>query len=199
MQYYGENAPDLEITNQLDDGLLRLLANGKADAVERRLAGMLNAAREVYSARLVMVTCSSVTPAIMANLAPSAGIPMFKIDDPMAAEAVRAGRRIGVVMTFPPTQQPTTRLLEGAARDAGTELELKPLLVPEAYQALHAGKPEEHDALLVPRISELAKEVDGVVLAQVSLARLLPKLKNMPVPVFSSLTSSLRRIREVLA
>jgi hypothetical protein len=37
MQYYSEQAPDLEITNQLDDGLLRLLAAGRVDVVEARL------------------------------------------------------------------------------------------------------------------------------------------------------------------
>jgi hypothetical protein len=147
-----------------------------------------------------MVTCSSVTPAIIAALTPDAGIPLFKIDDPMAADAVRAGRRIGVVMTFPPTQASTSRLLEEAAKASGRPLELTPLLVPEAYQALLGGRPEEHDALLLPRVQELAREVDGIVLAQVSLARLLPKLdgKTGSVPVFSSLTSSLRRIRQTL-
>jgi hypothetical protein len=198
-QYYGEQAPDLEITNQLDDGLLRLLAAGRSDTVQARLQNMLDAARDIYGARLCMVTCSSVTPAIMAGLAPSAGLPLFKIDDPMAAEAVRTGRRLGVVMTFPPTQAPTSRLLQGAAADAGVKLELRPLLVPSAYDALLAGHADEHDLLLLPRIADLAAEVDGIVLAQVSLARLLPKLQNLPVPVFSSLTSSLRRIREVLA
>ncbi len=198
MQYYGEHAADLEITNQLEDGLLRLLSQGRADVVEQRVSQMLATARDVYGARAAMVTCSSVTPAIMAAVAPHAGIPLFKIDDPMAAEAVQSGRRIGVVMTFPPTQEPTSRLLLGAAAEAGREIELVPLLVPEAYQALLGGRAEEHDALLLPRIEALAREVSGVVLAQVSLARLLPKLSGLNVPVFSSLTSSLKRMREVL-
>lgn len=199
MQYYGEAAPDLEITNQLEDGLLRLLSAGRGEVVQQRLEQMLATARDVYGARAAMVTCSSVTPAMLANVAPSAGIPVFKIDDPMASEAVEAGPRLGVVMTFPPTQEPTSRLLTGAARAAGREVELRPLLVPEAYQALLAGRPEEHDSLLIPRVEELAREVNGIVLAQVSLARLLPKLKHLGVPVFSSLTSSLRRMREVLS
>ena len=75
MQYYREQAPDLEITNEFGDGLLRLLAAGRLDTVQARLHDMLGAARDVYGARLCMVTCSSVTPAIMAGLAPSAGVP----------------------------------------------------------------------------------------------------------------------------
>jgi Asp/Glu/hydantoin racemase len=200
MQHCGEHAPDLEITNQLDDGLLRLLAAGRADVVEQRLREMLRAAREVYGAKLAMVTCSSVTPAIIAALRPEAGIPLFKIDDPMAAGAVAAGSRIGVVMTFPPTQAPTSRLLSSAAEAAGKQVELVPLLVPEAYQALLAGRAEEHDELLIPRVVDLAEEVEAIVLAQVSLARLLPKLEGRTggVPVFSSLTASLAKIREIL-
>jgi Asp/Glu/hydantoin racemase len=201
MQYYGEHATDLEITNQLDDGLLRYFARGESAAAERRLAQMLATARDEYGARAAMITCSAVPPDVMASLAGSAGIPLLKIDNPMAEEAVKAGRRLGVVITFRPTTEPTTRLLQDAARSAGTEIELCNVVVPEAYEALLGGRADEHDRLLLAKIDELAGQgLDGIVLAQVSMARLLPKLAGrIGIPVFSSLPSSLGRMRQALA
>lgn len=200
MQYYAAEAPDLEITNQLDDGLLRMFSKGDMSAAERRLGQMLGVAKDLYGARAAMVTCSAVTQEIMQSLSAGAGIPMLKIDNPMAEEAVRAGGRLGVVITFRPTAEPTSKLLLDAAQRAGTTVELEPAIVPEAYEALLGGNPELHDELLLRTIDELAgKGVNGIVLAQVSMARLLPKLKDrVPVPVFSSLPSSLKRIRELL-
>lgn len=200
MQYYGENAPDLEITNQLDDGLLRMLSRSETDKAERRLGEMIHSARDLYGARAALVTCSSVTGEMMRNLEPAAGIPLLKIDEPMADEAVAACNRIGVLMSFRPTQEPTTRLLNAAAQRAGKSVELLPALRTDAYDALLSGHPERHDSLLIEVATELAAQgVDGIVLAQVSMARLLPKLKHaVPVPVFSSLPASLNRIREVL-
>lgn len=201
MQYYGEHAPDLEITNQLDDGLLRYLSRGATENAERRLGEMVATAREDYGASVALVTCSSVTTEMVAHLQKDAGIPLLKIDNPMAEEAVRAGKRLGVVMSFRPTMEPTTRLLREAAERAGTDVELISGLVTEAYDALLGGRPEEHDRLLLARIDELAAGgVNGIVLAQVSMARLLPKLQGrLQIPVFSSLPSSLQRIRSALA
>ena len=201
MQYYGEHAPDLELTNQLDDGLLRYLSRGATEQAERRLGQMVATAHEDYGARVALVTCSSVTTEMVAKLQENAGIPLLKIDNPMAEEAVRAGKRLGVIMSFRPTVEPTTRLLRQAAERAGTEVELINGLVTEAYDALLGGRPEEHDRLLLARIDELAGGgVNGIVLAQVSMARLLPKLQGrLKIPVFSSLPSSLNRIRAALA
>jgi Asp/Glu/hydantoin racemase len=200
MQFYGQAAPDLEITNQLDDGLLRMFSAEQYDASLTRLRNMLDVAIGTYSARLVMITCSSVPGFVLDELRKSAHIPVIKIDDPMAAAAVQAGRRIGIAITFAPTTQPTQRLLEAAAKAAGKQIELVPLVVPGAYDALLSGNVERHDELLIGGVDQLeAQKVDAIVLAQVSMARVHSKLEGrIKVPVFSSLRSSLGRIRELL-
>jgi hypothetical protein len=201
MQYYGAQAPDLEITNQLDDGLLRMLSKGDVAGAERRLGQMLSVAKDQYRARAVMVTCSSVTPRIMQALSANAVVPLMKIDTPMAEQATRASGPLGVVITFRPTLEPTSKLLLDAAARAGNEVELQPAIVTGAYDALLAGNFERHDELLLGAVDDLvARGVNGVVLAQVSMARLLPKLSGrVPVPVYSSLPSSLQRLRELIA
>jgi glutamate racemase len=201
MQFYAEAAPELEITNLLDDGLLRLLAAGRASDVRRRLAEMLRAAAETYQPELAMVTCSSVSKEMSDSLSLDFPFPILKIDYPMARRAVRAGRRIGVAATFPPTLVPTSRLLREAAAEAGTEIEIVEEVAPEAYTALLSNDAATHDELLAAAVERLQnRDVSAVVLAQVSMARALPLLeRGARVPVLTSLHTSLEAIREALA
>ncbi len=200
MLYLGTHAPELEITNLLEDGILRFFSAGDYTAAEARFRDLLGIARSVYRADAAMITCSSTPRRLVRNLAEGSRIPVLKIDDPMATRAVRAGRRIGVAITFRPTLEPTTRLLNETAAEAGAAIELVPAIVSEAYEALLGGRPERHDELLLAAIDELVSApVDAVVLAQVSMARLLPKLEGRyAVPVLSSLETSLEALREAL-
>lgn len=200
MRFYNDAAPELEITNQLDDGLLRLLAAKEHDTVEERLAEMSTVAVRTYGAELLMVTCSSVTKGMVERLAPLFDLPVLKIDYPMAREAVAAGSRIGVAATFPPTVAPTTQLITEAAQDAGATIEIIQEVVPTAYDALLSGDERAHDDQLCAGVERLAaKGVDVVVLAQISMARVLPRLEGkLAVPVLSSLHTSLSAIRGAL-
>src|SRR5215210_2880488 len=201
MQFYAGAAPGLEITNLLDDGLLRLLAAGRGRDVRRRLEEMLRAAADTYAPELAMVTCSSVPKEMSDSLARDFPFPVLKIDYPMARRAVRAGRRIGVAATFPPTLAPTSRLLREAAAEAGAEIEIVEEVAPEAYTALLSNDTKTHDELLASAVERLQdKDVSAVVLAQVSMARTLPLIeRSARVPVLTSLHTSLEAIREALS
>ncbi len=200
MQYYSGAAPGLEITNLLEDGILRLLSAGERQTAMERVGAMVAAARDVYHARAALVTCSSISRSMVEELAPSSSIPLIKIDDPMAEEAVGTGRRLGVAVTFAPTTTPTETLLRDAAARMGAEIETIPHVVEGAYDALLNGNPERHDQLLLAGIGELEKQnVDAIVLAQVSMARILPQVEGrVKVPVLSSLTSSLGALERAL-
>lgn len=200
MQFYGESAPELEITNLLDDGLLRLLSAQNLSVARRRLSEMIGVAGETYNAELALITCSSVPKEMAEGLASDFRMPILKIDYPMARRAVRAGRRVGVAATFPPTLGPTSRLLSEAAAEAGIEIEIVRQVSPEAYTALLANDTATHDELLLAAIEQLqSQDVAVIVLAQVSMARILPRLDGrVSVPVLSSLHTSLDAVREAL-
>jgi aspartate/glutamate racemase len=200
MQFYAEAAPELEITNLLDDGLLRLLAADDSATAESRLTDMTAVAAETYHAEAAMITCSSVSKEMAERISGRFELPVLKIDYPMARRAVRAGGKIGVAATFPPTLVPTRRLIAGAAREAGVEVEIVEDVTPEAYEALLAGDAPRHDELLLDSISRLrSRGVSTVVLAQVSMARVLPRLDaGDGPPVLSSLHTSLEAIRAAL-
>ena len=197
MQFYSAAAPELEITNLLDDGLLRLLAAQDLATTRARLADMLRVAAETYRAELALVTCSSVPLEMVTELGARAAVPVLKIDYPMAQQAVRAGPRVGVAATFPPTVGPTRRLLERAAAEAGSRVEIIEEVAPAAYDALLADDTARHDELLTAAVERLAaQDVSAVVLAQVSMTRTLPRLEGLiKVPVLSSLHTSLAAVR----
>jgi len=197
MKFYAEAAPELEITTLLDDGLLRLLKAGDSATAQARLNDMVRVAAETYDAGAAMVTCSSVSKEMVERISEGFELPVLKIDYPMAREAVRAGGKVGVAATFEPTLGPTRRLLSEAAAEAGADVEIVEEVAAEAYDALLSGDAERHDELLLASVSRLeARGVSVIVLAQVSMARILPKLAGRAgVPVLSSLHTSLDAIR----
>jgi Asp/Glu/hydantoin racemase len=200
MQFYSEAAPEIEVTNLLDDGLLRLLAAGNHSVAQERLADMVKTATSTYGAELAMITCSSVSKEMVEKLDEDFDLPILKIDYPMARQAVRAGHTIGVAATFPPTLVPTCKLISEAAAEAGTEVNIIQEVSPDAYTALLANDSATHDRLLINTIEKLeSKGVAAIVLAQVSMARILPRLGDrVSVPVLSSLHTSLEAVRQAL-
>ncbi|MFN7932920.1 MAG: aspartate/glutamate racemase family protein [Bryobacteraceae bacterium] len=198
--YFRDFASDLEITNLLDDGVLRFFARQNDAAAEARLAEMLCVARDAYNSELAVVTCSAVTRQVIQRLSEAVGLPVVKIDDELARQAVSVGTRLGVVVTFRPSQAVIGKLLREMAEEIGRSVEITFRVIPEAYEALLNAMPEKHDALLLSGIQELANEpIDALVLSQVSMSRVLPKLPKLPVPVLSSLPASLNTIRHRLS
>jgi Asp/Glu/hydantoin racemase len=199
-RYYTQAAPELEITNLLDDGLLRLLESGDPERARRRLGEMLAAARETYGAEAALLTCSAVSLPMLAELRREAGIAVLKIDESMCEAAVRAGSRIGLLVSFLPSSSTTQSLLAASAERIGTTIEIVEEQAPEALTALLAGDPTTHEELLLAAADRLArKNPDVIVLAQVSMASLAPRLTaRLGLPVFSSLALSLETMRSIL-
>ncbi len=173
-----EMLPGCEILNWVDDSILPQLARngGQLDAVEERLVQYARIAANV-GADVILEACSSVGECVAA-MQQEVSIPIVRIDEAMAEQAVRSGTFIGVAATLETTLNPTTRLLQAQARKLGKQVEVKPVLVQGAYAKLMAGDKEGHDALLVQALSKLAQTVDVVVLAQASMARVVPQLSQ---------------------
>jgi Asp/Glu/hydantoin racemase len=200
-QYYSRHAPELELTNLLDDGVMRMLRSGDMHSAKARLASMIAVARDEYRAGFILLTCSAVPAAILEELRRGAGVPALKIDEPMCEAAVEAGSRIGVVASFPPTSATTRELLLQAAARAGRTVELVEERIPAALDALLQGDHQTHDAELLAAADRLARKRPGaIVLAQVSMAHLAGRIaESCGLPVFSSLASSLDAVRPRLS
>lgn len=173
-----EMLPGYELINFVDDSILPQLGQngGNLAEVEERLIHYARFAEQA-GADVILEACSSVGE-VVTKMQSAIAIPIVRIDEAMAEQAVQRGNRLGVAATLPTTLQPTTRLLQAKAQMAGKQVEVKPLLIAGAYQKLMAGDREGHDNLLVEKLEELARTVDVVVLAQASMARVLPRLSD---------------------
>ena len=191
-------APDVRVINLLDDSLLPdvMRAGAVTAAVTGRLRSYAQAAVEA-GADVVMCCCSSVGEAVEA-VAADLPVPFLRIDGPMAEQAVALGGRVGVIATVASTLDPTARLIERAAERAQRSVQVERVLVDGAYSALMAGAPERHDELVTAALRDLVQRTDVVVLAQASMARLIPTLGDLRIPILSSPDSGLAHALEGL-
>src|SRR5277367_2159106 len=168
-----DKLPGVEVFNIADDSLVKgIIAAGSLTAqISRRVAGYLESA-ELAGADYIMVTCSSIGPAVEAG-AKLMGVPVLRVDQPMADQAVATGKKIGVIATLQTTLEPTADLISRRAAAAGKKIELTSKLVEGAFEALMVGDGATHDAKVAASLKELSQQVDVIVLAQASMARVV--------------------------
>jgi Asp/Glu/hydantoin racemase len=165
----------------------------------RRVITLVESAREA-GADAVLVTCSSIGPTV--DVARQLfDFPIVRIDEAMAEEACRRGRRIGVLATLRSTLEPTANLLRDTAARMGRTCEIVPCLCDGAYQAVVAGDTATHDRLLSAKLAEVASGLDVIVLAQASMARTLKRMPALEpgVPILSSPELAIRQTKDVFS
>ena len=198
-QMFTELVPDCRVVSIIEDALIQdvIRAGQVTPEIARRLVRYYLAAQDT-GADLIFNTCSSIGDvAIMARNLVS--IPIVKIDDAMAAEAVRTGSRIGVLATLPTTLAPTVRLVKAQAEKAGRAVSIVEGLATGAYEALVAKQPEKHDAMVTAAAEQVARQADVIVLAQGSMARMEEALaKKTGKPILSSPRRGVLEVKETL-
>jgi len=145
----------------------------------------------------VLVTCSSIGRATAMAQA-QFRFPVIRVDEAMAEKAVESGLRIGVAATLKTTLEPTLELLRETAERSGRTVKLIPALAAGAFEAVSAGDTAGHDRILLAALADLLPQVDVVVLAQASMARVAALLPAGGPPVLSSPELAMRRARAVL-
>lgn len=191
--------PDALVHHIVDDSLLaEVMANGGITPfIVRRVCSYARFAEEL-GADLIFNQCSSVGEAV--NVARHVvSVPITKVDEPMAEQAVALGTRIAVVATVASTMKPSVGLVYEAAAKAGKKVEVLKCLVDGALDVLmKEGNKEKHNQLVLEEIHRVATSCDVIVLAQGSMLVLLPHLKDIPVPVLTSPEAGVKRAAELL-
>ncbi len=187
--------PQAVLANLLDDSLSAdLAAAGKLDAAMTERFLTLGRYARRCGADAILFTCSAFGPCIEAVAADLAPMPVLKPNAAMIEEALRLGRRIGLLATFAPTL--ASMPSEFAAADAG--LTVVPMLAQGALAALDAGDGATHDRLVAEAAHGLA-DCDAVALAQFSLARAAAHVAAVTgKPVLTTPDSAVRKLRSLL-
>ena len=179
--------------NLLDDSLSNDLAaslEGLDEAMTARFLA-LSAYAVQAGAHGILFTCSAFGPCIDAVAQRWPDVPILKPNEAMIADAVRLGRRIGLVATFAPT-------LASMPAEFPAGVTVLPFLAEGALDALNRGDTATHDRLAL-RAAQTAVEqgCDVVALAQFSLARAAPEIERLVrAPVLSTVGSAVRMLRE---
>ena len=199
LEAFREGWPEAEVSNLLDDGLTGALARegGLTPPIVQRIRDLAT-----YAARSgadgILFTCSGFTPA-MDVARRDVTIPLLKPDEAMFAAALDAGRRIGVVATFPATIPLAEGQIRALAAARGVEVEIASAVVPEGFKAMNVGDTSTHDRLVADAAAALAPRVDVICLAQFSMARARPEVeRRVTVPVLTSPTAAVQRLRALL-
>jgi Asp/Glu/hydantoin racemase len=192
---------DTDRFNIVDESLLKDTIRDGSLTPERmrRVLGHVAAAEDA-GADLVLVTCSSIGPAVDASQ-PFARKPLLRVDEPMADRAVAIGARIGVLATLSTTLDPTAELIQRRAAAADRTIELIRLVCDGAFEAISRGDVERHDALVRECLQSLfERQPDVVVLAQASMARVADQVPEAQraAPILSSPRLAIERVRTLV-
>jgi len=193
--------PEVKVTQIVNESLIRDTI--EAGRVRQSTIDTLDTFADAcfkLGTEVVMVTCSSIGPAVDV-IQHRFQKPVLRIDEPMAEAAVARAGRIGIAATLGTTLEPTAELLRRKAQEAGRTVQLIECLCEGAFEALAAGDADLHDTLVAKSMVNAFGEVDVVVLAQASMARVADRLPRgaLTAPVLSSPILGLQYVRERLA
>ncbi len=188
----------LKIHNLLDDFLASDPGESGVFSVENhnRLFNDIKSC-ELTGADLIVVTCSTLTPAVQL-IRPFIKVPIVAIDDAMTEKAVRIGSKIQVIATAASTIKPTIAKLEQEAKLAGVTVHIEAEDNETAYAAMKRGDLATHDRLVLGRIAKVTG-FDSIVLAQASMGHLQAEAEKLAnVPVLASPRLCCERVKHLL-
>ena len=200
---FAETWPDAQTFNLLDDSLSadRAAEGALTDAIVDRFLTLGRYARDTGEAQgktdAILFTCSAFGPAIDA-VKRDLDIPVLSPNESAFKEALTFEGKVGLVVTFPPSEASLAAELETAINEQGTSLSVKSAIAAGALHALQAGNANEHDALIAEAARSLG-DVSCIVLGQFSMARARAAVEaSMRVPVISTPAAAVTRLRDLL-
>ncbi|MFB7630922.1 aspartate/glutamate racemase family protein [Streptomyces sp. NPDC056149] len=191
------DAPGLPLRHLVRPELLAGARESGPEGVAGEVAEALGEAVRA-GARAVLCTCSTLG-SVAEAAGPTAGLPVLRVDRPMAAAAVAHGPRIAVLAALESTLTPTEELIAEEAHRAGRPARVRHVRVAGAWERFEAG---DRAGYLAAVADAARRERDGgradvLVLAQASMAPVAERCAaggsgGNEVPVLASPRSGLR-------
>ncbi|PKA97740.1 hypothetical protein B0O79_1409 [Flavobacteriaceae bacterium MAR_2009_75] len=189
---------NVETFNIADDSVIKdVIKKGRlTPTTASRVVSHIQGA-EAAGADVILATCSSIGSAIE-TAATLCNVPVIRVDQAMADEAVRIGDKIGVIATLPTTLGPTSDLVKRRAEAVGKKVKIVSKLCEGAFDFLMNGNSEKHDEMVREGLKSLIKEVDVIVLAQASMARVVDTLSSeeKSIPILASPGIAMKKLAE---
>ena len=188
---------DVHIVNILDDSILADMRDGHNVEFVRERWISYASTLEKLGVSAVLSACSTV-----GDFAEEAdrmlSVPVYRIDEAMAEEAVTRGGNIAVFATLRSTLDPTVRLIQRKAKESGAQVQVETVLVEGAYEALMGGDKNAHDQKIADAVAKRLDTCNAIVLAQASMASAVSSLKDAGDKVLTSPRLGLLRLQKEL-
>lgn len=188
---------DVHIVNILDDSILADMRDGHNVEFVRERWISYASTLEKLGVSAVLSACSTV-----GDFAEEAdrmlSVPVYRIDEAMAEEAVTRGGNIAVFATLRSTLDPTVRLIQRKAKESGAQVQVETVLVEGAYEALMGGDKNAHDQKIADAVAKRLDTCNAIVLAQASMASAVSSLKDAGDKVLTSPRLGMLRLQKEL-
>ena len=188
---------DVHIVNILDDSILADMRDGHNVEFVRERWISYASTLEKLGVSAVLSACSTV-----GDFAEEAdrmlSVPVYRIDEAMAEEAVARGGNIAVFATLRSTLDPTVRLIQRKAEESGAQVQVETVLVEGAYEALMGGDKNAHDQKIADAVAKRLDTCNAIVLAQASMASAVSSLKDAGDKVLTSPKLGMLRLQKEL-
>ncbi|MEU9621067.1 aspartate/glutamate racemase family protein [Streptomyces sp. NPDC088251] len=171
--------PGLALRHLVYEDLLTRARESGPESVSGEIRALL-AGAVAEGASAVLCTCSTIG-GVAESAAATLGVPVLRVDRPMAAAAAER-KRVVVLATVTGTLEPTLALL---AEEAGDRpVEVRTVMVDGAWACFEAG---DRDGYLdrIAAAADAVTDADVIVLAQASMADAVTRTAT-GIPVLSS-------------
>ncbi|MFB9574057.1 aspartate/glutamate racemase family protein [Streptomyces yanii] len=171
--------PGLALRHLVYEDLLVRARDAGPEAVQGEIEALL-AGAVAEGASAVLCTCSTIG-GVAESAAATLGVPVLRVDRPMAADAVGRGRVV-VLAALADTLAPTLALLAEEAGDRAADI--RTVVVEGAWARFEAGDRDGYLELVAAAADRVA-DADVIVLAQASMADAVTRTATR-IPVLSS-------------
>lgn len=190
--------PEVEAINILDDSLPVDRARDP-DVTPRMRDRIVHLARYAHGtgAEAVLFTCSAFGSAIEEadRMLP---IPVLKPNEAMFEAAIACGRKIGMIVSFPPAAATMEAEFREQVAQAGLDAKLSTVIVPDAIAALRRRDVDTHNALIAEAAEAFAGQ-DAIMLAQFSMAVAASDVRaRVATPIFTSPDSAVEKVKRLV-
>jgi Asp/Glu/hydantoin racemase len=195
---FGEVFPEAEVINLLDEALFIDFKGQITPQLRRRMSQLICYCEE-YGADAIGLACSVYAP-VVESARDLVDVPLVSSYSPVMEEAVKAGRRIGIIAAVDATLRDSEYYLSRAAEEQGREIETELCFAEELIPLYRTQGEEAFNHRLEELVMDLSERVDVVLLGQFSMASALKRLQAVcPVPVLSGPHSSANKLKKLLA
>jgi len=177
--------PEAEVVNLFDEGLFIDFDERLTPDLRRRMTQLICYAEE-HGADAIGLACSVFAP-VVETARELVNVPVLSSYDPVMAEAVEKGPRVGIISSVPATLRDSEHYLLKAAKEKGVSIQPKLCLAEDLIRVLRTDGEVEFSRRISEEVTKLEPDVDSVLLSQFSMATALSHVSSVAkVPVLSA-------------